>query len=106
MAGNTTSKRIEWGIGAIIGAVIVGAAAWFRFGDSGPQKHQVGTQFSSMSECLRFIERDMGEALDAITDKPGNVSGKSVETGRFFHCEFRVTGTKGPQLIGKWERFR
>lgn len=65
---------------------------------------QVGREFASMQECLSFIEQDMGESLNHITDKPGNISGKGRVSGMNFRCELTVTGTRGHVLTGKWDR--
>lgn len=70
----------------------------------GERTQRVGREFSSMQECLSFISKDMGEALNPISDKPGDVSGKGRTSNRFFRCELTVTGTRGPVLQGRWDR--
>lgn len=70
----------------------------------GEPTQRVGRQFTSMQQCLDFIEKDMGEPLTVQTDKPGDVSGKGKVSGRFFRCELKMTGTQGPVLEGRWDR--
>lgn len=72
----------------------------------GKDTQRVGREFSSMSECLRFIEVDVGERLRVLSDKPGDISGKSDVNELFFRCEAKMTGTRGLVLEGRWDRLR
>lgn len=72
----------------------------------GPEKERVGRRFQTMAQCLDFIRQDTGDHLQIVTDKPGDVSGKTVRDGLFFRCEARATGTEGIILEGRWDRLK
>lgn len=97
--------KSQWIAAVVIGAFIFGAVMWAR---SGPkqQTQRVGREFASMQQCLKFIADDVGEKLNAISDKPGDISGKTVASGLFFRCETTLTGTRGPVLEGRWDRLK
>lgn len=97
--------RSRWIFALVLGAIIIGAALWFR---SSPeqQTQRVGREFASMDECLAFIMSDIGDSLEFITDKPGDISGHSTKKRLFYRCELKVTGTRGPVLEGRWDRLK
>jgi hypothetical protein len=59
-----------------------------------------------MMQCLEFIANDTGDRLNALSDKPGDVSGRTVRDKLFFRCEARATGTRGLILEGRWDRLK
>lgn len=59
-----------------------------------------------MKECLEFIGKDTNDSLKVATDKPGDVSGRTVRDKLFFRCEARATGTRGVILEGRWDRLK
>lgn len=73
---------------------------------NGPETERVGRRFQTMAQCLDFIRQDTGDTLRVITDKPGDVSGKTSRDGLFFRCEARATGTEGIILEGRWDRLK
>lgn len=72
----------------------------------GQDKQRVGREFTSMRECLEFIEMDTREPLKIFTDKPGDISGKTAKNGLSFRCELMSTGTRGLVLEGRWDRLK
>lgn len=70
----------------------------------GEKTQRVGREFSSMQECLDFIGVDVVDRLKILSDKPGDISGKSETKRLFFRCEARMTGTRGLVLEGRWDR--
>lgn len=70
----------------------------------GESTQRVGREFHSMQQCLAFIEQDVRESLVTQTDTLQNVSGKTAETGKFFRCELKETGSRGRFVEGRWDR--
>lgn len=88
----------------------VAAVAVLLVGCSGkPEYKRVGRDFSSLQQCVRFIEADIakalpGEQLSIVTDTPTEVSGLSKPNRMFFTCEIQKTGTRGTVLQGRWDQ--
>lgn len=95
----------QWVLGLVLASLVISAALWFQ-ADPGQQTHRVGREFASMAQCLKFIANDVGDQLNVISDKPGDVSGKTSTHGLFFRCEASATGTRGLVLDGRWDRLK
>lgn len=98
-------RQIIGAAAPVVFTVVVLVAGWWWL--SRPSDtHLVGREFASMQDCLSFIEQDMGESLRVITDNPTKVAGKGGDSDLFFNCTLEYTGTRGPVLIGKWQRHK
>lgn len=67
----------------------------------GQKTQRLGRDFSSMDECMSFINSQIGP-LKPITDKLGHISGHGDQK-LFFICETQVTGSKGIYVQGRWD---
>jgi hypothetical protein len=56
-------------------------------------------EYRTLQQCLQAIQKNSGERLRVVTDKPANVSGV-LSNGQFFGCTRRETGTKGTYFEG------
>lgn len=95
-------RQMAWAIAPVALTLIFLGGWWWMA--STKESSRVGREFASMQQCLDFVESDMGEPLRVQVDKPGDVSGKGSQSGRFFRCEIQMTGTRGPVLQGRWDR--
>jgi len=56
----------------------------------------MNAKFSSMSKCLKSIEKSSKTSLNIVTDKPEEVSGLLGDSHKLgFACEIKETGTEG-----------
>lgn len=98
--------------GAVVAAIGLGVVGLLVFGliracsPSGPGKDHVGREFQSMADCLNFIRSDTRDQLKPITDKPGFVSGFTLQKNLHFICEAKITGTRGAFVSGRWDRLK
>lgn len=83
---------------------VVGLAVVLAGCGGSAEKDRVGREFSSMKQCIDFIQNDIREELHVASDKPGDVSGYSKPSRHFFRCELMRTGTRGTYLEGRWDR--
>lgn len=61
----------------------------------------MSAKFSSMSKCLKSIEKESKASLNIVTDKPEEVSGFLGDSRKLgFSCEIRATGTEGIVING------
>lgn len=86
----------------IIGLIFT--AFLFTACSSEPPAEIVGKKFVSMDECLSSIQKETGEQLDPMTDKPNHVSGFLGKTGLQFNCELKETGTEGTYIDGWFQK--
>lgn len=93
----------SWAFAVILGAIPV---VWAVTRTPAPETQRVGREFTSMDECLTFIMSDIGDSLEFINDKPGDISGHSTKKKLFYRCELKITGTRGPVLEGRWDRLK
>lgn len=61
----------------------------------------MNAKFSSMSKCLKSIEKSSKTSLNIVTDKPEEVSGFLGDSRKLgFSCEIKETGTEGTFVNG------
>jgi hypothetical protein len=66
------------------------------------QAHATSTmkaEFRTLRQCLQAIEKNSGQRLRVVTDKPTEVSG-FLANGQGFACKQRESGTKGTYFEG------
>ncbi|MDL2105228.1 hypothetical protein QQJ69_19020 [Proteus mirabilis] len=59
----------------------------------------MNAEFRTLPECLAAIQKNSGESLKIVTDKPNVVSG-FLSNGQPFGCERKESGTKGIYFHG------
>lgn len=59
----------------------------------------MSAQFRTMATCLSGIEKNSGQKLKVVTDKPHEVSG-FLSNGKGFACQKKESGTKGIYFEG------
>lgn len=97
---------LKFFLSGALSILLVGCGNSNSDGTTKPRKPKTEIQtmnakFSSMSKCLKSIEKSSKTSLNIVTDKPEEVSGFLGDSRKLgFACEIKETGTEGTFVNG------